>query len=136
MSPHTEIRSLTLQEAAKLVEWAGPEGWNPSPADAPAFFAADRQGFIGCFVDGELASGISAIAYGETFGFIGLYITRPDFRGKGYGLKVWNAAISRLAGAGPSASMASRLNRRITRRWAFGVTTAAHAGAAPSKVAR
>lgn len=98
MSPHTEIRNLTLQETTKLVEWAGHEGWNPSPDDADAFFAADRQGFVGCLVDREFASGISAVAYGETFGFIGLYITRPDFRGKGYGLKVWNAAISRLAG--------------------------------------
>ncbi len=98
MSQHVEIRNLTLKEVAQLVAWAGREGWNPSPNDAEAFFAADPQGFIGCFVDGEFASGVSAVAYGTTFGFIGLYITQPNFRGKGYGLKAWNAGISRLAG--------------------------------------
>ncbi|MET3614997.1 GNAT superfamily N-acetyltransferase [Rhizobium aquaticum] len=98
MSQHVEIRNLTLEEVTQLAAWAGHEGWNPSPDDAGAFFAADPQGFIGCFVEGELASGISAVAYGETFGFIGLYITRPNFRGRGFGLKVWNAGISRLAG--------------------------------------
>ena len=98
MSRHVEVRRLTQRETAKLVEWAAQEGWNPSPQDAEAFFAADPQGFIGCFVDGELAAGISAVSYGETFGFIGLYITRPDLRGKGYGIKAWNAGLERLAG--------------------------------------
>lgn len=98
MSQNVEVRNLTLEEVGQLVAWAGHEGWNPSPDDAEAFFAADPEGFIGCFIDGELASGISAVAYGDTFGFIGLYITKPDFRGRGYGLKVWNAGIARLSG--------------------------------------
>lgn len=98
MSQRIDVRNLTREETAQLVEWAAQEGWNPSPYDADAFFAADPEGFFGCFVDGELASGISAVAYGDGFGFIGLYITQPRSRGKGYGLKVWNAGLSRLAG--------------------------------------
>jgi GNAT superfamily N-acetyltransferase len=93
-----EVRNLTREETGQLVGWAAQEGWNPSPYDADAFFTADPEGFFGCFVDGELASGISAVAYGDSFGFIGLYITQPKFRGKGYGLKVWNAGLSRLSG--------------------------------------
>lgn len=98
MSRDVEIRTLSLNEVAQLVAWAGQEGWNPSPDDAKAFFAADPAGFLGCFVDGALVSGISAISYGEAYGFIGLYITRPAFRGQGYGLNVWNAAMARLTG--------------------------------------
>ena len=93
-----EVRSLSLPEIATLLAWAGTEGWNPSLDDAAPFQAADPGGFIGCFVDGEMAAGISGVAYGETFGFIGLYICRPEFRGKGYGMLVWNAAMDRLAG--------------------------------------
>ncbi|MCD2173536.1 GNAT family N-acetyltransferase [Rhizobium sp. C4] len=98
MTQHVDVRNLTLQETGRLIEWAGKEGWNPSPNDANAFYAADPQGFIGCFVDGELAAGISAVSYSDTFGFIGLYITRPDLRGKGYGLSVWDAGLARLSG--------------------------------------
>ncbi len=98
MSRHVDMRTLGLEDVSRLVDWAAHEGWNPSPHDAEAFFEADRQGFLGCFVDGELASGIAAVSYGETFGFIGLYITHPKFRGQGFGLKVWNAAMTHLAG--------------------------------------
>ncbi|MCM2397006.1 GNAT family N-acetyltransferase [Rhizobium sp. S95] len=96
--PATEIRPLSPAEVATLVGWAGDEGWNPGLADASAFHAADPQGFLGCFVDGVLAAGISAVAYGTDFGFIGLYICHPDYRGKGYGRQVWDAGIAHLEG--------------------------------------
>ena len=74
------IRTLTLAETGELVDWAAGEGWNPGRDDAPAFHAADPGGFIGAFVDGAMVAGISAVAYGDDFGFIGLYICRPDCR--------------------------------------------------------
>lgn len=98
MTPAMDIRTLTKSEVPTLVEWAAAEGWNPSPGDADAFFAADPEGFIGGFVDGQLAAGISAVAYGRSFGFVGLYICHPAFRGKGYGMAVWKAGMQRLAG--------------------------------------
>ncbi|MCJ9751797.1 GNAT family N-acetyltransferase [Neorhizobium sp. BETTINA12A] len=96
MKTHPTIRALTSFEVEQLVDWARIEGWNPGLVDAPALHAADPQGFIGCFVDGQMAAGISAVRYGSDFGFIGLYITRPDFRGKGFGRKVWDAGMAHL----------------------------------------
>jgi GNAT superfamily N-acetyltransferase len=96
MKTHPTIRALTSFEVEQLVDWARIEGWNPGFVDAPALHAADPQGFIGCFVDGQMAAGISAVRYGSDFGFIGLYITRPDFRGKGFGRKVWDAGMAHL----------------------------------------
>ncbi|WP_214471719.1 GNAT family N-acetyltransferase [Mesorhizobium sp. dw_380] len=92
------IRTLSLQELAELIDWAAAEGWNPGLGDAAMFQAADPEGFIGAFVGNEMAAAISAVAYGHDFGFIGLYICRPDMRGKGYGKAVWTAGMSRLAG--------------------------------------
>ena len=92
------IRNLALSEVETLVSWAGDEGWNPGLADAAAFHAADPDGFLGVFVDGEMAGGISAVAYGTTFGFIGLYIVKPEYRGRGLGRAVWDAGIKRLEG--------------------------------------
>ncbi len=92
------IRPLDLPEIETLLEWAKVEGWNPGLEDAAPFQAADPQGFIGCFVDGVMAAGISAIRYGSAFGFIGLYIAHPDFRGRGYGRRVWDAGMAHLEG--------------------------------------
>ncbi|TIO78496.1 MAG: GNAT family N-acetyltransferase [Mesorhizobium sp.] len=90
------IRTLTASEVETLVDWAAGEGWNPGIGDAAALRAADPEGFIGAFVGGEMAAGISAVAYGEGFGFIGLYICRPDRRGEGHGKAVWQAGMARL----------------------------------------
>ncbi|RWN65290.1 MAG: GNAT family N-acetyltransferase [Mesorhizobium sp.] len=90
------IRTLALEEVETLVDWAAAEGWNPGLGDAAAFHAADPDGFIGAFVDGEMVAGISAVAYGDDFGFIGLYICRPDRRGEGHGKAVWDAGTARL----------------------------------------
>lgn len=90
------VRPLTRTELETLIDWAGDEGWNPGLADADAFYAADPQGFLGCFVEGELAAGISAIAYDDNFGFIGLYICHPRFRGQGFGRQVWDAGMAYL----------------------------------------
>lgn len=98
MTDDTIIRELSADETAELVSWAKDEGWNPGPADAAAFYAADPKGFLGCFVGDQLVAGISTVIYGQEFGFIGLYICRPDYRGNGYGLKVWNAGMARLGG--------------------------------------
>ncbi|MGV8936636.1 MAG: GNAT family N-acetyltransferase [Allorhizobium sp.] len=93
-----DIRPLRLEDVEQLVGWAGAEGWNPGRADAQAFYSADPAGFIGCFVAGELVAGISAVRYGNNFGFIGLYICRPDHRGKGLGKRVWDAGMAHLDG--------------------------------------
>lgn len=79
-----------------LVDWAAGEGWNPGIGDAVAFRAADPEGFVGAFDDGEMVAGISAVAYGAGFGFVGLYICRPDRRGEGHGRAVWDAGMARL----------------------------------------
>ncbi|RUT86550.1 GNAT family N-acetyltransferase, partial [Mesorhizobium sp. USDA-HM6] len=90
------IRVLASQEVEMLVDWAAGEGWNPGFGDAAVFQAADPEGFIGAFVDGQMVAGISAVAYGDRFGFIGLYICRPDRRGEGHGKAVWDAGMARL----------------------------------------
>ncbi|TPJ74610.1 GNAT family N-acetyltransferase [Mesorhizobium sp. B2-7-1] len=90
------IRTLTASEVETLVGWAAGEGWNPGIGDAAALRAADPEGFIGAFVGGEMVAGISAVAYGPAFGFIGLYICRSDRRGEGHGKAVWEAGMARL----------------------------------------
>ncbi|MEM6596491.1 MAG: GNAT family N-acetyltransferase, partial [Pseudomonadota bacterium] len=39
-----------------------------------------------------------AVRYGETYGFLGFYIAKPEARGRGHGLAVWNAAMDHFDG--------------------------------------
>ena len=79
-----------------MVSWAGKEGWNPGLHDAECFYNIDPKGFFIGFLDEIPVSCISAVSYKGKFGFIGFYITTPKYRGKGYGLQVWNKAIEHL----------------------------------------
>ena len=45
-------------------------------------------------LDGAPAATVSCVEYGATFAFLGFYIVREDLRGRGYGLRIWDAAIA------------------------------------------
>ena len=92
------VRRMSEEELGQALKWAEIEGWNPGVNDAECFYASDPNGFWVGELDGELIGSISAVKYGRDYGFIGLYIVRPEFRGKGYGLRLWNAAVDCLSG--------------------------------------
>jgi GNAT superfamily N-acetyltransferase len=92
------VRPASRAELDRMVDWAAAEGWNPGLADAAAFRAADPGGFLAGFVGDGPAGGISVVRYGDAFGFLGLYIVRPEHRGKGYGWALWQAGMARLHG--------------------------------------
>jgi len=97
-STPVHLRTMTRVDVDLAIDWAAAEGWNPGLNDAACFRAADPEGFLLGSVDGEPVATISAVRYGATFGFIGLYIVKPGWRGRGYGMQVWNAGLARLAG--------------------------------------
>ncbi len=84
------IRRMSRDELDTLVEWAAREGWNPGLDDAEVFWATDPEGFIAAEIGGELVGGGSIVAYGRRYGFMGFFIMRPDFRGRGLGDRLWN----------------------------------------------
>lgn len=92
------IKTATREELAIVLGWAAAEGWNPGLHDAECFYAADQNGFLIGLLNGEPIASISAVRYGNSFGFIGCYIVKPEFRGHGYGLQIWERAIAYLQG--------------------------------------
>jgi hypothetical protein len=93
-----EIATASANDVARVMDWAGDEGWNPANTDRFAFHAMDPGAFLIGRLDGEPVACISVVRYGAGFGFLGCYIARPVVRGKGYGIRIWNAGMNRLAG--------------------------------------
>ena len=93
-----EISVGSADDVMRMAEWANDEGWNPGNTDAQAFFAMDPGAFLIGRLDGKPVACISVVKYGAGFGFLGFYIARPEIRGKGYGIQVWDAGMKRLAG--------------------------------------
>ena len=81
-------------EISIAIDWAAAEGWNPGLADEACFATVDPQGFLIGEIDGAPAATVSCVNYGASFAFLGFYIVREDLRGRGFGLRIWNAAIA------------------------------------------
>jgi GNAT superfamily N-acetyltransferase len=92
------IRTMRPDEISIAVNWAAAEGWNPGLLDDACFAVADPEGFFIGEIDGVPAATVSCVNYGADFAFLGFYIVREDLRGRGHGLRIWNAA---MAHAGP-----------------------------------
>jgi hypothetical protein len=88
------IRTMRPEEISLAVDWAATEGWNPGLADDLCFASVDPEGFLIAELDGAPAATVSCVNYGARFSFLGFYIVRADLRGRGFGLRIWNAAIA------------------------------------------
>ena len=71
--PKAAIRASPMPPVSR---WLGPEG------------------FLIGELDGVPAATVSCVNYGANFAFLGFYIVREDLRGRGHGLRIWNAAIA------------------------------------------
>ncbi|MEN9646466.1 MAG: hypothetical protein RL238_3135 [Actinomycetota bacterium] len=96
LPPGHEFRAMTPDDVAQLVEWAAAESWNPGRHDVPVAWSVDPGAFIALRRDGEMIGGGSVFSYGGAFGFMGLFIMRPDCRGHGLGGLLWQHRLQRM----------------------------------------
>lgn len=95
-----KLKKLDKKGLNKLVDWAAVEGWNPGKYDFEVFWETDPDGFYGFFYKQDLIAGGAIISYNNEYGFMGLFIVHPNFRGLGIGEKLWylrrNLLLERL----------------------------------------
>lgn len=84
------FKKLTFKQCEELIVWAKQEGWNPGSYDALVFWNTDPDGFYGVFKADELIGGGAIVKYSNTYGFMGLFIMKPEYRSMGIGRFLWN----------------------------------------------
>ncbi len=90
------IRRASLEDIDFFLTLAKKEGWNPGLHDALPFYSIDPSGFFVSELDEKKIGCISVVAYNDAFGFLGFYIIIPEYRGRGWGLQMWNHAMKHL----------------------------------------
>ena len=100
MNKNFVIRKMRRKELDIAVDWAAKEGWNPGLHDAELFWKTDPDGYVAVEKDGEMIGSGSIVSYNGRYGFMGFFIIKPEYRGKGLGTELWfyrrDKLISRL----------------------------------------
>lgn len=91
-----ELKQLNKNGLQTLVSWARTEGWNPGDNDFDVFWKTDPNGFYGFYHLNKLIAGGAIVSYNQDFGFMGLFIVHPEYRGLGIGNKLWHLRKERL----------------------------------------
>ena len=66
------VRVMNEADLKTAFMWSKTEGWNPGVEDSKAFHAADPEGWFMAHLDDEPVASLSAVKYGDNYGFIGM----------------------------------------------------------------
>lgn len=101
MAPIDDPVVLSSGDVAQAMELSAEAGWNQLPADWRLFMAHGKV--FGLF-DGKVLVATAAIMpYGDDFAWIGMVLTRKDWRGRGHGTALLKTCIAELEAMGRTA---------------------------------
>ena len=92
------VRRLKSPEEVRknIIQRAAANDWRPGALDHVSFFAADETGFFVGELNGEPISCMSVLKHAENFAFLGHYVVDEPYRGRGYGVLTWKAALASI----------------------------------------
>ena len=97
MSARFTIRPLQRGDIQAVTDWARQERFAPGRGDVEIYRHTDRQGIWVGWLGSQRIGCIAGVRYSDAYGFLGLYLVRPPWRGRGYGLQLWRHAMEHLA---------------------------------------
>ncbi len=74
--------------------------------------------WVGCIGDRPIGC-IAGVKYNSEYGFIGLFIVLPEYRGKGYGLQLWKHALEHLSDLPCIGLEAAQTRIKDYSKWGF-----------------
>lgn len=82
-----------IDEALRLTRAAG---WNQLPSDWLRLMTLDPHGCLGLVSGGILASSTTVLCYGRELAWIGMVLTAPEFRRRGFAERLMERAVEYL----------------------------------------
>ncbi len=96
MKTSLAITPLESSDISQVTLWARVEGFAPGVGDVDIYRHTDRQGLWLARLDNKPVGCISGVRYNSNYGFIGMFIVAPPYRGNGYGLALWKHSLEYL----------------------------------------
>lgn len=116
-----QLRLATKADVADLMTLSTAVGWNQVEADWARLLELEPGG---CFVveeDGRAAASATVITYGQELAWIGMVLTLPDYRGRGFATQLMQRCLDYCDGAGMKTVKldATDLGRPVYEKFGF-----------------
>src|ERR1700693_3333420 len=92
----SRIRVLRPSDGPQALALSQAVGWNQTPADWSLVIEMNPEGCFAMKVDGSVIATTSTIRYGTDLAWIGMVLTHPEFRGRGYARALMGRALDHL----------------------------------------
>jgi len=89
-----EIRLLEASDVPDLMTLNRAAGWNQTEADWLRLLELEPEGCFGLWCGGRIAATATAVCYGARLAWIGMVLTHPDFRRRGFARMLTERAIA------------------------------------------
>jgi GNAT superfamily N-acetyltransferase len=87
------LRKLTTSDLVPAVQLSAEAGWNQTEQDWRLLLELSPGGCLAIEVAGELASTATLLCYGTRLAWVGMVLTKTEFRGRGYARRLLNTLL-------------------------------------------
>jgi GNAT superfamily N-acetyltransferase len=91
------IRMLEASDVAQAHALSQAVGWNQTPADWQLAIEMNPQGCFAMEVEDQVVATTTTIRYGTKLAWIGMVLTHPEFRARGYARSLMHRALDHLS---------------------------------------
>ena len=115
------IRRLTAADIAQAGELSTAAGWNQTNDDWARFIALAGESCFGIDSEGALAATGGAVCYSRALAWVGMVLTRPDCRGRGFATHIMRHTVEHLDARGVECVKldATEMGHELYRRLGF-----------------
>jgi GNAT superfamily N-acetyltransferase len=96
----TPIRLLTARDIPSAMKLKDAAGWNQTETDWRNVLALAPDGCFALDVDGALVATATAVCFGRDLAWIGMVLTDPAYRGRGFARRIMEHSLEYLRGRG------------------------------------
>jgi GNAT superfamily N-acetyltransferase len=89
------LRLLTEKDVPAAMELSTQAGWNQTPEDWRMLIQLEPVGCFGVEVEGRLVATTTLLCYGRALAWVGMVLTRIEWRGRGFARRLLSTALAR-----------------------------------------
>lgn len=92
--PAETLRTLLEADLPHLLALSTVAGWNQTAADWHRLLELEPEGCFGIELDGRIVASATVITYGSELAWIGMVLTQPEFRGRGFATRLMERCLA------------------------------------------